>query len=72
MSNIEVIDCLCAVVEMQSAIIKKQAFFIEEQLTVDDEIKEGFRREREAIDSKLDVLGVNQRPDCDADTQKGE
>lgn len=72
MSNIEVIDCLCAVVEMQSAIIKKQAFFIEEQLTVDDEIKESFRRECEAIDSKLNVLGVNQCPACDADAQKGE
>ena len=72
MNNLELIDCLCAVIEKQSAIIRKQAFFIEEQLTVDEETKRCFEQEREAIDDKLNVLGMNLRPICNTDTQKGE
>ena len=72
MNKLELIDRLCAVVEMQSASIREQAFFIEEQLAVDDEIKKGFEKKREAIDDKLDVLEMNLRPIHNTDTQKGE
>ena len=62
MNNLELIDRLCTVTETQARIIREQALFIEEQLTVDDEIKKKFAEQRETVDSELDSLGVGLRP----------
>ena len=53
MTNLEIIERLCAVVEEQSKIIKKQAIFIEEQCSVDEEIKSKFIEGCTAIDDKI-------------------
>ncbi len=62
MNNLELIDRLCTVAETQARIIREQALFIEEQMTVDDEIKKKFAEQRETVDSELDSLGVGLRP----------
>lgn len=62
MTQLEIIDRLCSVVEKQSQIIREQATFIEEQLTVDEAIKEGFAKQREVVDDELDLVEVGLRP----------
>ena len=61
MSNLEIIDRLCAVTQAQSDIIREQATFIEEQLTVDAEIKKQFSDKRKAVDDELDLLEYGLR-----------
>ena len=61
MSNLEIIDRLCAVTQAQSDIIREQATFIEEQLTVDAEIKKQFADKRKAVDDELDALEYGMR-----------
>lgn len=56
MTTTELIDRLCAVVEAQSGIIRKQAFFIEEQLAVDEATKNEFARQRESVDTQIDII----------------
>lgn len=62
MNNLELIDRLCTVAETQARIIREQALFIEEQLTVDDEIKKKFAEQRETVDTELNSLGVGLCP----------
>ena len=62
MSNLEIIDRLCAVTQAQSDIIREQATFIEEQLTVDAEIKKQFAEKRKAVDDELDLIEYGMRP----------
>lgn len=62
MTQAELIDRLCSVVEKQAQIIKEQALFIEEQLTVDQAIKEGYAKKREAVDDELDIIEYGLRP----------
>lgn len=71
MNNLELIDRLCAVVEMQSAIIREQAFFIEEQLTVDTAIKGEFAEKRNRIDGEIASLGINAESGCDISRKQG-
>jgi len=61
MTQLELIDCLCNIMEMQSKIIREQALFIEEQLTVDDAIKREFAKKRIAVDDELDRVEYNMR-----------
>lgn len=62
MTKLELIDRLCAIVEMQSRIIREQAIFIEEQISVDQALKEHFAKKRDEIDSELDLLEYQMRP----------
>lgn len=62
MSNLEIIDRLCAVTNLQSDIIKEQATFIEEQLAVDAEIKKRFADKRKTADEELDAIECGLRP----------
>ncbi len=61
MTQLELIDCLCNIMEMQSKIIREQALFIEEQLTVDDALKREFAKKRIAVDDELDRVEYNMR-----------
>ncbi|MBQ9229094.1 MAG: hypothetical protein IJ168_09735 [Eubacterium sp.] len=49
----EIIDRLCAVVQTQADIIREQSVFIEEQLTVDEAIKQNFADKRQAVDAEV-------------------
>lgn len=72
MTMLETIDRLCAVTTAQADIIREQAKFIEEQLTVDEAIKRSFAKKREAVDDELDLIEHGLRPYCDIiDAQKG-
>lgn len=53
MTTTELIDRLCAVVEAQSGIIRKQAFFIEEQLAVDEATKMNLHGKESRLIHKL-------------------
>lgn len=52
MNSTELIDRLCAVVEEQAEIIRKQALLIEEQLAVDEEVKKQFAAQRDDVDTE--------------------
>lgn len=71
MNNLELIDRLCAVVEMQSAIIRQQAFFIEEQLAVDTAIKGEFAEQRNKIDGEIASLGIKAESGFDISRKQG-
>lgn len=62
MTNTEIIDRLCAVVEAQSGIIRKQAFCIEQQLAIDEATRNEFARQRETVNAEIDILesGMNR------------
>lgn len=62
MTKLELIDRLCAIAEMQSRIIREQAIFIEEQISVDMALKERFAQKRNEIDSELDLLEYRMQP----------
>lgn len=62
MTKLELIDRLCAIAEMQSKIIREQAIFIEQQLSVDKEAKRSFAAKRDKIDSELDLLEYQMQP----------
>lgn len=62
MNNLELIDRLCTVTETQARIIREQAIFIEEQSTVDDEIKKKFAVQRETVDTELGRLSTEFCP----------
>ncbi len=62
MNSTELIDRLCAVVEEQAKIIRKQALFIEELLAVDEEVKKQFAAPRDDVDTELDLIEVGLRP----------
>lgn len=62
MTTLETIDRLCAVTSAQADIIREQAAFIEEQLTVDEEIKRSFAEKRKAVDDELDLIEYGMRP----------
>ena len=62
MTTLELIDRLCAVTEAQAEIIREQALFIEEQLTVDEECKKKFAAKRKQIEDELDILEYGMRP----------
>lgn len=62
MNNLELIDRLCTVTETQARIIREQAIFIEEQSTVDDEIKKKFAVQRETVDTELGRISAEFCP----------
>lgn len=62
MTTLETIDRLCTVVEAQAKLIREQATFIEEQLAVEEEIKQSFSERREVIDNELDLIEIGLRP----------
>ena len=62
MNSAELIDRLCAVVEEQAKIIRKQAIFIDECLDVDEEVKKQFTAQRDGIGTELDLIEVGLHP----------
>lgn len=56
MTNIELIDRLCGLVESQAAIIREQAFFIEQILCVDEEVKKKFADLRKPTEGEFDEI----------------
>lgn len=56
MTNLEIIERLCAVVDEQSKIIKEQATFIEEQHSVDEANKAEFAEKRAKIYAEIDEI----------------
>ena len=62
MTTLETIFRLCAVVQAQSDIIREQATFIEEQLTVDAEIAGAFAEKRRKVDDEIDLLECGLSP----------
>lgn len=72
MNSTELIDRLCAVVEEQAKIIRKQALFIEEQLAVDEEVKKQFAAQRDDVDTELDLIEVGLRPFHKTGLRKGD
>ena len=62
MTPMELVDRLCAVTAKQADIIREQAFFIENVLTVDDEARKKFAAMREPVDAELDDLEYQLRP----------
>lgn len=56
MNSLELIDRLCAVTEAQADIIRKQAFFIENCKTIDEETKKHYADLRGPVDAELDIL----------------
>ena len=56
MNRLELIDRLCAICEMQSEIIREQATFIEEQLSVDDAIKKRYAARRSIVETEIESL----------------
>lgn len=63
MSEIEIIDRLCAVTQMQSEIIKAQAMYIREELDINSHIKHEFADMRATADKQLaEIYGTeNER-----------
>lgn len=68
----ELIDRLCAVVEVQAKIIREQGLFIENQLAVDDEVKKQFAAQRDDVDEELDLIEVGLRPFHNTGLRKGD
>lgn len=61
MTTLEIIDRLCTVIEAQAKIIRTQVAFINEQLSVDEELKKQLFNMNEPIDADLDVLEYHLR-----------
>ena len=68
MNTLEIIDRLCAVTTAQADIIREQAFFIENVLTVDEEAREKFAALRKPVEAELDLLEYQLRPICNTGT----
>lgn len=62
MTRLEIIDHLCEVTEMQSRIIWELYSFIDEQLTVDAEIKKKFAEKCQTVDSEVALVESGLRP----------
>lgn len=62
MNALELIDRLCAVTEKQAAIIREQAFFIENCLGVDAATKKKYADLCDPVERELDLLEVRLRP----------
>ena len=56
MTQLEIIDHLCAVTETQSRIIRELYTFIDEQLTVDEEIKKKFAEKCRTVDAEAALV----------------
>ncbi len=52
----EHLEALCSVIIRQAEIIREQAVFIDEQLTVDEALREHFAAKREEVDKKTAQL----------------
>lgn len=72
MSNIELIDRLCSVTSELIDIVHRQAAFIEEQLAVDDAIKQEFARARDRAEQELDIIEYDLRPLNNTAVKRGE
>lgn len=59
MDRLELIVRLCDICEMQAAIIREQATFIEEQLSVDEAIKKRYADKRAAVNERIDWLELH-------------
>lgn len=62
MSNLELIDRLCAVTSELSRIVREQAYFIENCLSVDAESRKHFAALREKAEAELDLIEYELRP----------
>ena len=56
MNRLELIDRLCAIMEMQSEIIREQETFIEEHLAVDDAVKKRYAAKRSIVETEIASL----------------
>lgn len=59
MDRLELIVRLCDICEMQAAIIREQATFIEEQLSVDEAIKKRYADKRADVNERIDWLELH-------------
>ena len=62
MDMLELVDRLCAVAEAQARIIREQAFFIENCLAVDAEVRNKFAVLREPVEAELGEIERQLRP----------
>ena len=60
MNSLELVDRLCEICEMQAAIIREQATFIDEQLAVDEAVKKAYAAKRAVVDEKLKLLNMSK------------
>ena len=72
MNASELLDRLCAVVEMQASIIREQGLFINQMSAVDEEDKRKFAEKRDAVDAELESIGNAAVPLRLGFLQKGE
>lgn len=70
MTRLEIIDHLCEVTEMQSRIIRELYSFIEEQLTVDEEIKKDFAEKCRTVDLEVALVESDLLPYMTHDRKK--
>ena len=57
MTEIEIIDRLCAIISMQSEMIRQQAFVISQANDFDEETERRFAERRQAINAEIAVVG---------------
>ncbi len=72
MNTLETLDRLRAVVHEQADIIWQQALFIEEQLTVDEAVKNQFAARREAVDGEIALVEGGLTPLSSTGLRKGD
>ena len=72
MNASEILDRLCAVVEMQASIIREQGLFINQMSAVNEEDKRKFAEKRDAVDAELESIGNAAVPLRLGFLQKGE
>lgn len=53
MNDLEVIDKLCAIIGAQADIIREQALFIDEHLSVDEEAKKTYADKRSELEGEI-------------------
>lgn len=61
MTKLELIDRLCAVNEEQSRIIRELLVFIDEQLTVDEAVKERFAEKCRTVETESGYIDAGLR-----------
>ncbi len=56
MTNTELIDRLCSLLESQAEIIREQAFYIEQVLDVDEAVREKYADLRKSVEGGLESI----------------
>lgn len=61
MTKLELIDRLCAVNEMQSRIIRELFIFLDEQITVDEAVKQSFAEKCRTLEAESCTIDAGLR-----------